>query len=59
MNDLPHMGPTLGARFGSNERDNLSCTIRAMQTLRRLAYRMGRHDEVSANSTACFVAAPQ
>jgi len=40
MNDLPHMGLTIATRVGSNKSDNLSCTIRAMQTSRRLAYRL-------------------
>jgi len=40
MNDLPLMGLTIAARVGSNKCDNLSCTIRAMQTSRRRAYRL-------------------
>jgi len=40
LNDLPHMGLTIAARVGSNEFDNLSCTIRAMQKYRRLEYRL-------------------
>ena len=40
MNDLPLMGLTIAARVRSNKCDNLFCTIRAMQTTRRLAYRL-------------------
>ena len=59
LNDLPHIGPTLAARFCLNERDNFSCTIRDMQTFRRPASRLGGHDEVSTNAPACCIAAPQ
>jgi len=40
MNDLPLMGLTIAAWVGSNKCDNLSCTIRAMETSRRRAYRL-------------------